>query len=251
MPTPVIHSLYRYPVKGLSPEPLERTDLEEQGGVPLDRAFALAHGSAPFDDADPKPLPKTHYLMLMANPRLAKLRTRYDDDSGILTVQRDGKDVARGDIATPVGRKLLEQFFGAWLDGEVRGGPRLVQAPGHCFSDVGAKLVSVINLASIRDLERVVGSPIDPLRFRANIYVDGLKPWQEFSWIGKEVQIGSACLRVIDRTQRCAATNVDPAKGERDMNLPRTLQKAYGHADMGIYATVHTGGRIAIGDPAQ
>ena len=134
-----VADINRYPIKGLSPEALDTVELEERGGVPLDREFALAHESTPFDASHPKPLSKNHFLMLQANPRLAKLRTRYDEDSGVLTIQRDGKDVARGDVKSPVGRKLIEQFFAAWMEGEMRGSPRLVHAPGHCFSDVGAK----------------------------------------------------------------------------------------------------------------
>ncbi len=246
--TATVGHIYRYPVKGLSPEALTETQLEERGGIPLDRAFALAQGSAPFDPADPKPLSKTHFLMLMANPRLAKLQTRFDEANGVLIIRRDGKDVARGDINTPIGRKLIEQFFGAWLEGEVRGSPRLVSAKDHCFSDVGIQLLSLINLSSVRDLERVVGAPVDPMRFRGNIYIDGLDAWREFGWVGKEVVIGDVKMRIIDRTQRCAATNVDPGKGERDMNIPRTLQKAFGHADLGVYATVVDAGRVAVGD---
>ena len=94
----------------------------------------------------------------------------------------------------------------------------------------------------------VVGKPVERLRFRANIYVEGTRAWEEFGWVDREIAIGGVRLKVIDRIGRCAATNVDPATAERDMNLPNALQRAFGHADMGVYAKVIGGGRIAVGD---
>jgi hypothetical protein len=160
---------------------------------------------------------------------------------------RDGKQVAKGKLDTPVGRQLIEQFFAAWMEGEIRGAPRIVHATGHSFSDVPAKVVSLINLASVNDLERIVGRPIDPQRFRGNVYLDDLPPWQEFDWLDREIQCGDVRLRVTDRIKRCPATNVDPRTGARDMNLPAALQDSYRHMDMGVYATVVQGGRLSAG----
>ena len=48
---PRIAALYRYPVKGLSPEPLERVSLQAGGTFPGDRAFAIENGPSGFDPA--------------------------------------------------------------------------------------------------------------------------------------------------------------------------------------------------------
>ncbi len=245
--THTVTGLYRYPVKGLSGEELPSVALAAGTCFPLDRAYALAHGSTDFNPAAPAFLPKTSFLMLARNPKLAALETRLDNDH-VLTVLRDGRQVARGSLDQPVGRKLIEQFFAAFLAGEVRGAPKLVHADDHEFSDTGDNLVSVINLASVRDLERVAGATVDPMRFRGNIYVDGGPAWSEFAWVDKDITVGGVRLRVLDRTGRCPATNVDPKTGVSDMNLPRTLQRAYGHADMGVYAQVIEAGEIAHGD---
>jgi uncharacterized protein YcbX len=135
------------------------------------------------------------------------------------------------------------------MKAELRGAPRIVQAPGHSFSDVAAKCIHIVNLASVRELERATGRKVDPLRFRANVYVEGLEPWTELGWVDKEIGIGPARLKVFARTRRCAATNVDPETGARDMAIPATLQRTWGHEDFGIYATVETGGAIGIGSP--
>ncbi len=247
-----IEAIYRYPVKSLSPEAVTRTTLRPGEGLPLDRAFALAHGSTAFDPAQPRHLSKQKFLNLMQNEKLATLTTRFDEASRELTVVRDGRQVARGQVDQPVGRRLIEQFFAAYMAGEVRGSPRLVQAPGHSFSDVPINCLSLINLASVRDLERIAGAAIDPLRFRGNIYIDADTPWVEFDWCGREITVsgaeGPVRLQGLDRIERCAAIDVDPATGARDLHLPKALQRGYGHVDMGIYVKAVTGGTVAVGD---
>jgi uncharacterized protein YcbX len=243
-----VSSLYRYPVKGLSPEPMQTVSLKPGETVPFDRAYAIENGGGRFDPSAPRYLPKVNFLMLMRDERLATLQTRFDDATETLTVMRDGKQVARGQLSTPLGRQLIEQFFAAYMKAELRGAPKVVHADGHSFSDVSAKCLHIVNLASLRELEKVVGRPVDPLRFRANIYLDGLPPWSEFSWENKEIGLGPVRLKVFARTQRCEATNVDPANGARDMAIPAQLTRAWGHQDFGIYAKVIAGGDLTVGD---
>jgi uncharacterized protein YcbX len=125
----------------------------------------------------------------------------------------------------------------------------VLHAPGFSFSDVARKVVSIINLASVAAVEGVVGGPVDPLRFRGNVYVSGWPAWREFDLLGQEITVGSrARLRVIKRIVRCAATNVDPHTGIRDLSIPETLMRGFGHADCGVYAEVIEAGEIAVGD---
>ncbi len=244
---PRITDIYRYPVKGLSAERLERVTLAPGEGLPLDRAYALALGTTPFDPGAPRPLPKTRFLMLMRNERLAALKTSYDEASGVLSIIREGAEVARGNLGEPGGRAAIERFFATYVGAQAHGAPRLVHAPGHSFADVGIKLVSLINLASVAALEATVGRPVHPLRFRANFYFDGAEPWEEWQWIGRELGLGAARLRVVDRTTRCAATEVNPETAERDLLVRAALASAYGHMDMGVYAEVVAGGEVAAG----
>jgi uncharacterized protein YcbX len=193
-------------------------------------------------------MPKHNFLMLAKNERLAKLRTRFDDAAGTLVVERDGRQVVKADITTPTGRMLVEQFFSAFMAGETRGNPKLVEAPGHMFSDTARKVVSIIGLASIADIERVARAPVDPIRFRANVYFAGGRPWEEFDWVDKEIAVGTTRLRVIKRIDRCAATTVNPETAARDMNVPRLLQDGFRHIDCGVYAEVLADGALAVGD---
>ncbi len=242
-------SLYRYPVKGLSPEPIEAVELVAEGYFPGDRLFALENGPSGFDPAAPAHQPKIKFLMLMKNAALAGLTTRYDPASGVLTVVDGGREVARGDLASPVGRAPLEHFFTQFLGEAIRGPVRLLAAPeGFRFTDSKSGFVSLVNLQSVADIERTLGAPVDPLRFRANLYVAGAAPWIEAAWPGRRIVIGGATLEVLKMTDRCAATGVAPETGARDMDLVQTLRENYGHIDCGVYARVVSGGRIACGD---
>lgn len=243
-----VTALYRYPVKGLSPEPLERVTLDVGATMPSDRAYAIENGAGRFDPEHPRHLPKINFLMLMRDERLATLQTRFDDETQTLTIERDGRQVARGNLATPIGRQLIEQFLGAYMKAELRGAPKIVAAPGHSFSDVPAKCVHIVNLASLAELERALGRSVDPLRFRPNVIIDGVPAWEEFRWLDKTLQAGSVGLTVFHRTQRCDATNVDPETGHRDLAIPSLLQRTWGHSDFGVYAKVTAAGTIAAGD---
>jgi hypothetical protein len=248
MSASAVTALYRYPIKGMTPEAMTRVSLTEGGTMPFDRAWAIENGPGRFDPDAPKHLPKINFLMLMRNEKLASLEARFDDATRTLTIFRGGRQVARGDLGTALGRKLVEQFLAAFMATDLRGAPKIVHAEGHSFSDVAAKCLHIINMASVRELERVAGRSIDPLRFRANVHIDGLPPFAEIAWVGRELKLGGIVTNVIDRTVRCEATNVDPATASRDMAIPSLLQRTWGRSDFGIYATIASGGDLVVGD---
>jgi uncharacterized protein len=173
-----IQSIYRYPVKGLTPEPLARAVLTPGQTIPGDRLYAIENGPSGFDPAAPSYLSKTHFLMLMKNERLANLHASFDQDSHTLTIalpspDRSGDATVSGDLRTAAGRTKIEAFFADYCAGELRGPPKILHANGHSFSDVARKVVSIINLASVAAVEDMVGKPVHPLRFRGNLYVEG------------------------------------------------------------------------------
>ena len=243
-----IHSIYRYPVKGLSPEQLPVVTLRKGRPLPNDRRYAIENGPSGFDPADPKYFPKSYFLMLMRNERLAALRTHFDDDSHVLSIRLDGTEVARGDLETAAGRAAIEACFERYCAAELKGPPKMLSGGDHSFSDVARKVVSIINLASVAALEDVAGQPVDPLRFRGNLYVSGWPAWSEFEMVGKTLVAGDARLGVTKVIQRCAAINVDPVTAARDLNLPQAMMRNLGHMDCGIYADVVADGGIAAGD---
>ena len=247
-----VHSIHRYPVKGLSAERLDSVALRAGEALPHDRRFAIAHGGGRRTDAaDGRWMPKGFFLQLMSNERLAALDTAFDPASGMLTIRRNGRQVSRGAITEPAGRAAVEQFLDAYMGRRARGGARLVESRGQPFSDARAPFVSIVNLASARDLGRVAGREVDPMRFRANVLVDGAPAWEELGWVGRVLRCGGVELRIEEVSGRCAAINVDPATGERDMALPRSMNHAYGHEDCGVYAVVARGGTLEAGAAAE
>jgi uncharacterized protein YcbX len=245
-----IAALHRYPVKGLSPERLTRVQLERGAYFPADRLYAIENGPSGFDPEAPAHQSKIKFLMLMRNEGLARLRTRYLDETSELVIEHDGGEAVRARLDDEAGREAVARFFARAFSGDLKGAPRVLAAPpGFRFTDARSGYVSILNLASVRAIEDLVGAPVDPLRFRANLHVEGLEPWAEFDLLGATLAgPGGVRLTVTDRIDRCAATNVDPATGLRDLSIPHTLMRRLGHPDCGVYATISAGGALSEGE---
>ena len=247
-----VSALRRFPVKGLSAEPLDSVEVAPGRHIAGDRAYAIENGPSGFDPDAPVKLPKMRFLCLMKNARLASLQTRLDETTQVLEIERDGAVALSADLSTDEGRAKTEAFFTDFMGEELRGPLKILPAPGrHTFSDTSKGVLSLINLASAAAIEGFSGAPVDPLRFRGNVDFEGFGAWAELDWVGRDVMIGEARFRVIDRTVRCAATEVDPTTAERDMRIPKLLQQNLGHADCGVYAEPVSAGRIAVGDAVR
>ena len=116
-----VTAIYRYPVKGLSAEKLDRVALTRGECLPHDRRFAIALGSTPFDPDRPEWLSKTHFIMLMRDEKLAQLRTRFDAESGILAIVEDGQALLRARMTEPAGCRLIAEFFEGFLGDAAKG----------------------------------------------------------------------------------------------------------------------------------
>jgi hypothetical protein len=253
-----IAKLFRYPIKGLSAEALDRVSLSPGRCLPHDRRFAIALGTTEFDPGRPIWLSKTHFIMLMRDEALARLNTRFDPDGAVLSIAEDRQSLVEASLSDADGCRRIARFFDEFLGGAVPGPLRVIEAPGHAFADARPKpnasteqYVSLINLASIRELEDEIGARIDPIRFRANVYFDGPPAWQEQNWMERHITVGGARLRVVSPITRCAATEVNPDTATRDLEIVKTLMRRWGHNIMGIYAEVVDGGDLAIGDPIR
>ena len=243
-----VDRIYRYPVKGLRGEPLDAAALAVAQGLAGDRRFGFARGDAKIDPAAARWLPKQSFVMLMRDEALARLACRVDPDAGTIELRAPDVGPCVTDFTTADGRARIEAYLSDYLGTRPEGPPRWIEARATSFTDVPQNCLSLINLASVRDLETRAGVALDPLRFRGNLYLGGASPWAEFDWVGREVAIGEATVRVAARIPRCAATHVNPTTGARDVNVVKALRTAYGHHDMGVYAEVVRAGRIAVGD---
>jgi hypothetical protein len=178
----------------------------------------------------------------------AHLGARYDDAGGVLALSAGGREVARGCPEVAADRARLEAAAARELTAEVGSGVALAAAGGDAaMTDVDAPYVSLINLASVGALAAALGTALDPLRFRANVYFDGAPAWAERGWAGRGMKLGGAMLEIAEPIERCAATEVNPATAARDVRVVSGLADGFGHVEMGIYARVVAGGAVARG----
>lgn len=244
-----VAALYRHPVKGFTPERLGQARLVAGACFPCDRLYAVEDGPSGFDPDAPAHISKMKFTVLAKIPRVAKARTAYDEATGVLAASAEGLPDFAGDLRGEAGRRGFEAWLADLLGDEVRGPLRVVEGPGaYRFMDSRSGYVSIVNLASVRDLADKLGRPVDPLRFRANLYVEGWPTWAENDWTGRTMAVGEARAEVLKPIVRCAATHVDPVAAERDIEVVKALFDHYGHMFCGIYLNVEEGGTVREGD---
>lgn len=230
-----LKAIYRYPIKGFTPQLLGNAEICEGKPLPWDRAFAIENGSSGFDSQTPAHLSKIHFLMLMKQPELAALKTEFNPETGALTIAKDGQRVAEGNLFKPESMQTALDYLSSYCAKPLRGTPSLLYAENFAFTDSKTQDITLINLASVDAISEKAGSALDPLRFRGNFYVEGAEPWQEHDWVGKDLVIGNLRFHVRKRTKRCAATNANPTTGERDQNIPKLLMTHFDHCGCGIH----------------
>lgn len=244
-----ITNIYRYPIKGLSAEALSKTFLQAGKSLRDDRRFGIALGSTNLDFVGGGWIAKKYFLMQAKNPKLTQLETTYDPDTQTLTIFRKGEKVSSGKLTTLIGRTMIEEFLTAYMGDESQGKLKVFETQtGQMLSDQSRPLVSLINLASIRDISRIMGVRINPIRFRGNINFECSDPWLESTWVGQTLRLGSVTLKIVAPVGRCVATHVNPKTSERDVNILKTLQCNFGHTNCGVFAEVIQTGTIRIND---
>ena len=249
----VVTALWRHPVKGFTPEPLGSVELPTGGWFPGDRMFAVEDGPSGFDRAAPEHLPKQKFTVLMRTAEVAGVRTRWNEATRMMDAVSD----EHGSISFSVDDPRSRDFFTFWLAdvlGDAVSGPlRFVSAEGldHRFMDHPLGRISLLNLASVRDFEARIGRPVDPRRFRANVWIEGWPAWIENEGTDCDLTLGGARLRGVKPIVRCAATHVDADTAIRDFDLVPALFEQYGHRWCGLYATLAAGGVVRVGDRVE
>lgn len=249
----VIAALRRHPVKGFTAEPLQSVDLPTGGWFPGDRLFAVEDGPSGFDLEAPAHLPKQKFTVLMRTAGVAGVRTLWDETARILHAAAPGQADVSVAVDDPDSRAAFESWLAAVLGDAVAGPLRLVSAEGldHRFMDHPLGRISLLNLASVRDFEARAGRPVDPRRFRANVWVEDWPAWIENDGADRDLILGGARLRGVKPIVRCAATHVAPDTAERDFDLVPALFDLYGHRWCGLYATLAAGGAVRVGDRVE
>jgi uncharacterized protein YcbX len=236
--------IFRHPVKGIGSEAVPRATVSPEGALAGDRAWALLAAGAPDTDAWQ---PRRNFLQVAAGPALAALRIATEGDTLRLTHPERGDLVIAPETDGP--------HLAAWLaplwPAERPSPARLVRASGHGMTDMPDPFVSIGNLASLRALSQRAGRALDPRRFRINLWLEGLAPWEEFDLLDAELRIGEITVAVAERIGRCRAPEADPHTGRRDVDVCRVLREGWRHTDFGVYCRVLQAGELAVGDPAR
>lgn len=235
----------RHPVKSVGFEELARASLTEGRALPFDREWAVAHEAAKFDRLT-EWQPKMNFLRGVAGPELMAISARLDEATRRLTLRHP----TAGEITLfpdTDGAALIAWLRPLWPTD--RPAPaRVEHLPGQAITDVPDPYVAVLGLASNRALGQHLGRDLSIHRWRGNLWLDGLAPWEEFDLLGRRLQIGGVVLEVRERITRCKATTVNPEIGRADADTLGALEQHYGHQDFGTYAVVVQSGDIALGD---
>lgn len=251
-----ISRLNRFPVKGMSAELLSSVTLSNGEGIPGDRLYGFARYDSGFDPKNPEPLPKERFVVLVKEAALAGLKTRFSPDGQMLEIDVKG-EAHRFDMTGTDGRSGAARFLHGVLNLSDPEPPVFVSSAPHRFTDVSVvspqmmNAISVLNLASVKAFGERIGTEVHPGRFRANIEIDGLPPFSELDAVGQVLAFGDVRLRILSRTRRCAATEVNPVTAERDLKVPYLLRKELGHMDMGVYVEVEAGGQLRAGQDGE
>lgn len=244
-----VAAIFRHLVKGFTPEAMGHADLAPGEGFPHDRSYAVENGPSGYDPDAPVFTPKQKFAVLAAIPRVALVRTRFDPATQILSAEAPGAATFSGRLTHSDDRQAFAAWLTRFLGDEVRGPLKVVEARGAFrFTDHPLGQVSIINMASVRDLSQKMGFELDPLRFRANLYVEGWPAWVENGWAERSMMLGWARARVFKPIVRCAAIDVDPEAGVRDHEVVKALFDHYGHMFCGIYVRMTQAGRVGLGD---
>lgn len=262
-----VKQLFTHPVKGLTPQEHDRVYLQAGHGIPGDRAFALMYNDVSGKDAVHSTstsvgwMKKQNFAMQADWAALAALDCKYEPETGVLRVKRQGIELLVAQTHTPDGRSTIDAFFTGYLaaiyPSEVARHPN--RAPLKLVGD-GSKTrypdrepvhLSIISQATLDELSAIAGIFIDVRRFRPNVLLEEVAAWGEFDWIGQEIQLGTAQLEITAPINRCLNIDVNPDTGDRDIPLLSLLQKHFKHKQTGVLAKVLTDGAVSVGDTLE
>lgn len=243
-----IAEIRRHPVKGLGHEALSKAALAVGAALPGDRLWAIAHGRAEPETA-PGWAPPRGFVRPTTNPALAQAACRLCADGRTVAASHPSLGACEADLETEAGRAALA----AWAEpvaSAAEPAPFTVRSAGAAapFADLATPGLSIALRQSLEALSAAAGADLEASRFRANLWLEGGAPWDEFDWIGRTLRVGGAELRVVERIPRCMSPAANPATGARDVDVTRVLHGAYGHMDFAVFAEVVVAGEVATGD---
>lgn len=259
---PRVVALFRYPVKGFTPEACGTLTVLHEGRIAGDRAlgFRFADSAAP-DSAWTR---KYEFVALVNTPGLARLDVRFDHEALRLRIGLDSKVLADEPLDDG-GRKRLaaaiERYVLGLAENPLSGHPerlplRLIgDGVTPRYQDNEGGQATLHSRASLAAVAAAAGdAALDGARFRSNIVIEGVDAWEEQDWVGRRIRLGRVEFDVVKHKVRCLATHANPRTGERDVPVMTTLMKAFFQKEptFAIGMVTHgAGGSIQVGDQIE
>ena len=255
---PHVVALYRYPVKGFTPEECDTLRVLDEGRIAGDRVLGIRF--ADTEAADDAWSRKTGMVALVNTPGLARLHVRFDEKAFRLHISL-ATSVLVDELLNAEGRRRIGAALAGYvlkleenpLTDHPERLPLRVIGDGHSprYHDEAAGRVTLHGRGSLQALQATLGNEVSELRFRSNIAVDGLTAWAEQSWVGRKIRIGAVKFDVVKPKTRCLATHANPITGERDLAILTTLTQKMGQENPTFAVAMMpsgNGGQIRVGD---
>jgi len=246
-----VTNLWRHPIKGVGREQLDTVRLAAGKTMPWDRHWAIAHVDAKVDPANPEWARCMNFVRAARGYRLMAVSSQLDEATGRITLKHPDLETITVNPDRADDAKALVEWV-TEISNPGRSLPALVfKAPGRGMTDTSTASLSIYTKASLDALSKAAGASLDQRRFRGNIWVDGPKAWEEFTWIGRTIRIGSVEFEITKPVERCMATTVNPDTGVSDCATLDVLQSNWGHKDFGVFGVVTKSGTVSTGDTLE
>ena len=247
----ILSEIWRHPIKSCGRETLTRVLLTENRTLPWDRRWAIAHEASTYDAGHPEWVACANFARAAKAPAMQAITARCNHAYGTVTLSHPKLQDITIDPDDPSDAMDLIQWIMPISPGNRALPAQVVRNGLRGMTDTDFPSISLASLTSHAEVEARLGRSISPLRWRANLILDGLAPWEERGWIGKTLRIGKAELQVRENIVRCLATSTSVATGERDTDTLGALEAGWGHREFGVYATVTKTGDIRQGDEIE
>ena len=190
--TVTVAQILRHPIKSLGREDLGAVTLHQGQTMPWDRTWAVAHEHSKADGTSWARC--QNFLRVASSPALAAATSTLDEVSQTLTLRHPARpDLTVNPDADP---KAIVDWVQPLVASTRSAAAQIMRVPGRGMTDSDYPSITLANLASHRAVEDQIGHHLSLHRWRCNLWLDGLAPWQEFEWVGKTITIGDVTFAV-------------------------------------------------------
>lgn len=239
--------IWRHPIKSHGREALKSVLLTKGRTMPWDRTWAVLHSAAKTDGSSWAHC--ANFSRGAKAPALMAIAAKLDEKCGRVTLSHPNRPQLEFHPDTQA--DIFLEWVALLMPRDRAPSARIARVPGRGMTDTEFASLSLNNLASNRVVSQKMGTDLSPLRWRGNIWFEGLALWEEFEWISKKIRIGTAELFVREPIGRCLATTANPETGKRDANTLQILEANWGHTNFGVYGEVTKSGKIELGDKPE